>query len=277
MRNEITGAAGGSRKRNALVWDWAVGKPELGRCLFRVVRGHLTRGITSRSGHEVVFKMETAMRLDAAHVDAKLLLAMLEEELPQKIRHFGIGELVPGHVLLTEIADLERFGAGPAAVAFHDTTKDDVNLADGGQAEAGYAIEHKFLGVDLYTGLFESLACSGLFEGLTPLHEPGRRSPGAQRGLVRSPTQQQAIAACQHQGNEDSRVLIPNCAACPAKEPLALFGGNPACFETGAAFRTIFHEVTYRHSSNARQDSATVALAQEVNCGLIAYNRAGLH
>jgi len=177
------------------------------------------RRITSRSGYESVFPVETAMLFDAAHMDAELLFAMLLEKLPQKIRHLGICKLAPGHLLLVEIADLERFAAGAAAIAFHDSTKDDVDLTD--RRQAGDGIEREFLRVDLHTSLFESLAYSRPFEGLPPLHESRRWSPRAQRGLLRPATQQQTVAAGHHQGNQDARVLVTNCVASHAKEPLA--------------------------------------------------------
>ena len=177
------------------------------------------RRITSGSGYESVFSVETAMLLDAAHMDAKLLLPMLVEELPQKIRHLGVCELAPGHLLLVEIADLERFAAGAAAIAFHDSTKDDVDLTD--RRQAGDGIERESLRVDLHTSLFESLACSRPFEGLPPLHESRRWSPCAQRGLLRPATKQQTVAAGQHQGNQDARVLVTNCVASHANEPRA--------------------------------------------------------
>src|SRR3984957_5605470 len=203
--------------------------------------GLAARRITLRSGYESVFSVGAAMLLDAAHMDAELLFAMLVEELPQKIRHLGIGELAPGHLLLVEIADLEGFAAGAAAIAFHDSTKDDVDLADRGQA--GDGIERESLRVDLHTGFFEGLAYSRPLEGLPPLHESGRWSPCAPRGLVRPSAQQQTVAAGQHQGNQDARILVRNYAASHAKEPLAGIRWNPAFFKTRAAFRTVFHEV----------------------------------
>src|SRR5712675_20380 len=242
----------------------AGGRPEL-----RSAGG--ARGISSRPGHEAVFTVGPAMLLEATRMNAKPLLAMLAEEVPQKIRRLGIGELVPRHILFAEIADIERFTAGLAAIVFDDTTKDDVDLADRGQA--GYFIEQEFLRVDLYTGLFESLACSSVLEGFTPLYEPGRWSPFAQRGCMRSPTQQQTIAACQHQGNQDPRVLVTNGIARPAEEPLAGIRCNPASFKMRAAFRTMFHEVMYRHSSNARTEYRNpCASAGRRSESIIAYN-----
>jgi len=54
------------------------------------------------------------------------LLPMLVEELPQKIRHLGIGELAPGHLLLVEIADFEAIRCRGGSYRFPPhSSKDD--------------------------------------------------------------------------------------------------------------------------------------------------------
>src|ERR1700689_2750726 len=116
---------------------------------------------------------------------AKFLLVVLAVELAQKIRHLGISELVPRGILLPEKADIERFAAGPAGIVVRDGTKEDVNLAEFRQA--GQAIEDESLRGDSHSRLFESLARRRPFEGLAPLHEPGRWSPCAQRVLLGPP------------------------------------------------------------------------------------------
>src|ERR1700722_19856302 len=139
--------------------------------------GLAARRITLRSGYESVFSVGAAMLLDAAHMDAELLFALLVEELPQKIRHLGIGELAPRHLPFAEKADLEGFAAGAAAIAFHDSAKHDVDLTD--RRQAGDGIEREWLRLDLHTGFFEGLAYRSPFEGLPPLHESRRWSPCA--------------------------------------------------------------------------------------------------